>query len=57
MYRILIVCLCMYCRSKTRYRKGRVAIPVTGLTPPHSDACPKPGPGFPTSYVVVSELR
>jgi hypothetical protein len=28
-------------------------IPLTGLTPPHFCACPQPGPGFPTSYVVV----
>jgi len=25
----------------------------SGLTPPHFCACPKPGPGFPTSYVMV----
>jgi hypothetical protein len=30
-----------------------VADPLTGLTPPYVCACPKPGPGFPTSYVVV----
>ena len=28
-------------------------IPLTGLTLPHLCACPKPGPGFPTSYVMV----
>ena len=28
-------------------------IPFFGLTPSHYCACPKPGPGFPTSYVVV----
>jgi len=26
---------------------------LTSLTPPHFSACPKPGPGFPTSYVKV----
>ena len=31
----------------------RVGIPLTGLTPPHFYASPKPGPGFLTSYVVV----
>ena len=34
---------------------------LTGLIPPHFYACPNPGPGFLTSYVVVffvfSELR
>jgi hypothetical protein len=28
-------------------------IPLIGLTLPHCCACPKPGPGFPTSDVVV----
>ena len=28
-------------------------IPLAGLTLPHACAFPKPGPGFPTSYVVV----
>ena len=36
-------------------------IPLTGLTQQYCCACPKPRPGFPTSYVVVfsvlSELR
>ena len=36
------------------YQKGRVGIPLTGLSPPHFCACPNPGPGYPTSYVVVS---
>jgi hypothetical protein len=26
---------------------------LTGLTPPYLCACPKAGPGFPSSYVVV----
>jgi len=33
---------------------GRFRIPLTSLTLPHICACPKPGPGFPKSYVVVS---
>jgi hypothetical protein len=41
--------------------KRGVGIPLTGLTPPYVCACPKPGPGFPASYVVVffmfSDLR
>ena len=28
-------------------------IPLTGLSPPHSCACPKTGPGIPRSYVEV----
>jgi len=28
-------------------------IPLTGLNPPQFCACPKLGPGFPTSYAVV----
>jgi hypothetical protein len=30
-----------------------VGIPLFCLTLPHFCACPKPGPGFPTSYVMV----
>jgi hypothetical protein len=26
---------------------------LNGLTPPHCCACPKPGPGFPMSYVMA----
>jgi hypothetical protein len=36
------------------YKEGRGRIPLTCLTPPHMRACPKSGPGFPTSYVVMS---
>ena len=35
------------------YQERRVGILLTGLTLPHFCACPKPEPGFPTSYVVV----
>ena len=45
--------LYMYCRWRSRYQEGRIGISLTSLTPPHSCACPKPGPGFPKSYVVV----
>jgi hypothetical protein len=34
-------------------KRGRVGITLTGLTPPYLCACPKPGPGFPTSYIWV----
>ena len=56
-----LVYLYMYCRCRSSYQEGRVGIQLTGLTPPHFCACSKPGPWFPTSYVVVffvfSELR
>ena len=38
---------------KVFIQEGKVRIPLTGLIPPHFCACLKPGPGFPTSYVVV----
>ena len=28
-------------------------VPLTGLTPPYCCACPRPGSGFPASYVSV----
>jgi hypothetical protein len=34
-----------------------VWIPLTGFSPPHFCSCPKPGPGFPTSYVVVTGAK
>jgi len=34
-------------------QESMVDITLTGLTPPLVCACPKPGPGFPTSNVVV----
>ena len=37
-------------------KRRRIEILLTGLTPPHLCACPKPGPRFPISYVVVSFL-
>ena len=35
------------------YQERRVGIPLTGITPPHCCTCPKPGPGFLTSHIVV----
>jgi hypothetical protein len=32
--------------------RGRLVVPLTGLTPPHVCACSKPGHGLPTSYVM-----
>jgi hypothetical protein len=41
----------MYCCWRSRYQEERVRIPLTGLTPPQFCACPKAGPGFPTSFL------
>ena len=41
------VILCLW-RSNCQER--RVVIPLPGITMPHICSCPKPGPGFPTSY-------
>jgi len=38
--------------SKETKKEGW-GVPLSGLTPPHVCACPKPEPGFPSSYVVV----
>ena len=35
------------------HQERRVGITLTGLTPSYVGACPKPGTGLPTSYVVV----
>jgi hypothetical protein len=51
--RFYIVCLYKYCRWRSSYQEGRVAILLTSLTLPHFYACPKPGLGFPMSYDMV----
>ena len=35
------------------HEAGWVRIQLTGLTQPYFRACPNPGPGFPSSYVLV----
>jgi len=53
---LFIVCLYMYCRCRSSYQEGgmgRDGILLTNVTPSHVCACPKPGSGFPMSYVVV----
>jgi hypothetical protein len=45
--------VCLYCRWRSSYQERWVEITLTSLIPPHFCACLKPGPGFPTSYVVV----
>jgi hypothetical protein len=41
------------CHWRSSYQEGSVGISLNGLTPPHLCACPKPGHGFPTSYVMI----
>ena len=45
--------LYMFRRWKSSYHEGRVGIPIICLTPSHFVACPKPGTGYPTLYVVL----
>jgi hypothetical protein len=48
--RFILSFVCMYCRWKTSYQMRRVGIP---WTLPHLCACPNPGTGFPSSFIVV----
>ena len=41
----------------TKQANKRVGIPLTDLTLPHFCACPKQGPGFQISYVIVNDFR
>jgi hypothetical protein len=43
----------VWCRWRFSYQEGGFETPLTGSTPPHFCASPKPGPGFPMSYVMV----
>jgi hypothetical protein len=43
--------LCMYWRSNNQRVESWA--PINGLSLPHFCDCPKPGPGYPRSYVVV----
>ena len=42
-----------YVTTRLNIKMREFVIPLTGLTTPRVCACPKPGPGFPTSYIVV----
>jgi predicted aspartyl protease len=42
-----------YIHNDNTHMRGRVGISLTSLSPSHLCACPKPGIGYPTSYVVV----
>ena len=44
----------MYCNLRSSYQEGSVRIPINRFNPATFRACPKPGPGFPTSYIVVT---
>jgi hypothetical protein len=43
----------MYCCWRSSYQDGRVGVPSTGLTLPHVCPCPKTGPEFPRTFLVV----
>jgi hypothetical protein len=42
----------MTIQDVVKYSRYVSGILLTGLTPQHFCACPEPGPGFPTSYVM-----
>ena len=42
----------MYYHRRSSYKRAGLGFPLTDLTLPQLCACPKPRPGFPTSYVV-----
>ena len=50
-YCLFIQCICIAVGFSV-IKRGK-GVPLTGFTPPHLCACPKPGPGFPASFVVV----
>jgi hypothetical protein len=43
----------MYCCWRSIYQDGRVGVPSTSLTLPHVCPCPKTGPEFPRTFLVV----
>ena len=51
-YSSLLVYICITVGNPI-IKSWRIEIPLTGFIPPHLCACPKPGPGFPASYVVL----
>ena len=59
--RLLLILLSLLFKSRVEGGGGGGGVPLTDLTSLHVCACPKPGPGFTTSYVMVflvfSELR
>ena len=50
LYRLIYICIVI---GDPVIKRVRVGIPITRFKPPHFCACPKPGHGFPRSYVVV----
>jgi len=53
MYRFSIAWLYLTSSWRSNYQQLEVGNPLTGLTPQHICAYPKPGPWLPTLYVVV----
>jgi hypothetical protein len=43
----------LYCHWRSNNKEWSVQIPLPNITPPHGCVSHKPGPGFPTSHVVV----
>ena len=52
-YHIMLYYFINVLTLRSNYQEWRVGIPLNGLTPPPLYAYPKPGPGFPMSYVMV----
>ena len=51
---VSLICVLISCSVLKQYKlRGEVGIPLTGLTPSYLCAFPKPGPRFPTPYVLV----
>ena len=49
-----LLCVCIYVLSlEIQLSTGSARIPLPGLNSSHFCACPLPGPGCPTSYIVV----
>ena len=53
LYHIMLYYFINVVTLRSNYQEWRVGIPLIGLTPPPLYAYPKPGPGFPMSYVMV----
>ena len=48
-----LISTCIIYEKQDYCMRGEDWDPIIGLTRPHCYVCPKPWPGFPTSYVVV----
>ena len=55
-----IICLYICCNWRSSYQEGSIEILLTGLSPPHVCAFPKPRPRFPTyvmAFFVFNSVR